>query len=294
MRFPEKVDVLHRGLLPFRVWQYFERLKEYAKSDPARFIAAAGTLAHYVGDSSQPLHGSIFSDGIEDEAPDIPRLSSRKDTHGNKLPAYRGEGVHSAYETQMINMAARSGELFTRIRENLGNDHGMTLVRDGREAALATLTCMGDVAAILPPRTLIDVFEKSFAPGALPHTKALWSELQDETGKVMALGVRTLAMIWDAAWKAGGGTGNPGRIDQDVLRKHYEDPHFRAFRHDRRNRSGIGPFPAAKTTPMSERGSPYFRLASIRRRLRRSPFCGPSSPASRQTAGRTTRSSRRP
>ena len=28
--FPEKVDVLHRGILPFRVWQYFERMKDYA------------------------------------------------------------------------------------------------------------------------------------------------------------------------------------------------------------------------------------------------------------------------
>jgi hypothetical protein len=224
--FPEKVDVLHRGLLPFRVWQYFDRLKVYAKDDPERFIAAAGTLAHYVGDASQPLHGSIFSDGVKDEEPDIPRESTRKDKHGNKLPAYRGEGVHSVYETEMINMAARNGDLFKEIQKNLGEDHDMTLVRDGREAAVATLTCMRDVAAILPPRKIIDVFEKSFAPGALPHTRALWSELQSETGAVMSLGVRTLAMIWDAAWKAGGGKGNPGRINPDALRKHYEDPDF--------------------------------------------------------------------
>ena len=75
--FPSKVDVLHRGILPFRVWQYFERLKGYAKNDPVSFIAAAGTLAHYIGDASQPLHGSTLSDGIEDEEPDIPR--DRKD-----------------------------------------------------------------------------------------------------------------------------------------------------------------------------------------------------------------------
>ena len=71
--FPNKVDVLHRGILPFRVWQYFERMKDYAATDPGKFIAAAGTLAHYVGDASQPLHGSTLSDGIPSEAPDIPR-----------------------------------------------------------------------------------------------------------------------------------------------------------------------------------------------------------------------------
>ena len=48
--FPEKVDVLHRGILPFRVWQFFERMKDYAATDPGNFIAAAGTVAHYVGD----------------------------------------------------------------------------------------------------------------------------------------------------------------------------------------------------------------------------------------------------
>src|SRR5262249_28309936 len=56
--FPQTVDVLHRGILPFRVWQIFDRMKEFAVNDPSGFIAAAGILAHYVGDASQPLHGS--------------------------------------------------------------------------------------------------------------------------------------------------------------------------------------------------------------------------------------------
>ncbi|UZE47412.1 hypothetical protein ONR75_21015 [Rhodopseudomonas sp. P2A-2r] len=225
--FPEKVDVLHRGILPFRVWQYFERLKDFAATDPGKFIAAAGTLAHYVGDSCQPLHGSTLSDGVETEEPDIPRDSpGRKDKTGTKLPAFRGEGIHSAYETQMIDMAAKTGALFTEIRKNLGTNHSMALVPDGRGAAVATLTTMRDVAKILPPRHLIDVYEASFAPGSLPHSKALWASVGSETGQVMALGVRTLAMIWDAAWAAGGGDTNHGRIDPAVLRGHYEDPSF--------------------------------------------------------------------
>jgi hypothetical protein len=224
--FPEKVDVLHRGILPFRVWQIFERMKDYAATDPGRFIAAAGTLAHYVGDASQPLHGSTLSDGIPSEKPDIPRDSSRKDKHGNKLAAFRGEGIHSACETQMVNMAASKGLLFKEIRKNLGADHGMPLVRDGRGAALATLATMRDVAKILPPRRLIDVYEKTFSPDSPPHTQALWDAFSSETGKVMALGARTLAMIWDAAWAAGGGKPDHGRIDRDALRGHYEDVNF--------------------------------------------------------------------
>jgi hypothetical protein len=225
--FPEKVDVLHRGILPFRVWQYFERMRDYATTEPGLFIAAAGTLAHYVGDASQPLHGSTLSDGAKDEEPDTPRGSpSRKDKTGQKLPAYRGEGCHSAYETQMINWASSHDLLFQEIKKNLNDDHGVKLVGDGRGAAVATLVCMRDVARILPPRTIIDAYEKSFAPNSPPHSEALWNELGEATGKVMALGVRTLAMVWDAAWKAGGGKKHGGRIDADELRGYYENPNF--------------------------------------------------------------------
>jgi hypothetical protein len=225
--FPKPPDLLHQGILPFRVWQHFERMKDYAATAPDQFLAAAGTLAHYVGDASQPLHGSTMADGIESEEPDIPRDSpSRKDKSGEKLPAFRGEGVHSAYETQMINMAARSGELFAAIRKNLDANHGMTLAQDGRAAAVATLKLMRDVAKILPPRHLIDVYEASFKPGSPSHPQALWQALREPTGQVMALGARALAMIWDAAWKAGGGTANPGRIDPATLRGCYENPDF--------------------------------------------------------------------
>jgi hypothetical protein len=224
--FPEKVNTLHRGILPFRVAQYFEGLKEFAAIDPVRFIAAAGTLAHYVGDASQPLHGSIFSDGIPDAEPDIARDSGKKDKQGNKLPAHRGEGIHSAYETQMINWAARKGLLFKEIRKYLDADHGLPLAADSRAAAVATLTCMHDVAGVLPPRELIDAYEQTFDPDSPPHSQALWEAVGAKTGEVMAIGVRTLAMIWDAAWKAGGGSVNAGRMDPVELRAHYEDVGF--------------------------------------------------------------------
>src|SRR5205823_4069434 len=41
--FKPKPAVLKRGILPFRVWQYFERMKGFAATDPDKFIAAAGT-----------------------------------------------------------------------------------------------------------------------------------------------------------------------------------------------------------------------------------------------------------
>jgi len=230
--FPKPVDELHRGILPFRAWQFFERMKDFAANKPASFIAAAGILSHYVGDACQPLHGSTMADGIEGEQPDIPRDSpSREDRDGNKKPAFRGEGVHTAYETNMINSAVNKKNaqhqslLFAEIALNLGADHNMTLVQNGKGAAKAVLTLMRDVAGILPPRRIVDVYEHSFVTHE-SHVGALWTGTGKETGRIMALGIRTLAMLWEAAWVAGGGHTNAGQIDQGDLRALYEDSNF--------------------------------------------------------------------
>lgn len=220
-------NALRKGILPLRIWQYFERLKNYAATDPAKFLAAAGTLAHYVGDACQPLHGSSMSDGDESGQPDIPRDSpTRENADGSKKPAYRGEGVHGAFETEMISSAASRGLLFAEILKNLDTDHGLDLRTDGREAALAVVELMKEVAGILPPTEIIDAYERSFAPGSPSHNKALWADLGVRTGEVMALGVRTLAMIWDAAWTEGNGNAQPVRLDPDDLRTLYENPDF--------------------------------------------------------------------
>ena len=84
---------------------------------------------------------------------------------------------------------------------------------------------MRDVAQILPPRDIIDIYEQSFAEGA-PHTTALWTGTRTQTGQVMALGIRTLAMLWDAAWAAGGGNANVGQVTKEALRALYEETNF--------------------------------------------------------------------
>ena len=56
------------GLLPFRVWQIFDLMVDYAKTGKLpQFVCAAGVLAHYVGDACQPLHGSYLADGYSDQ-----------------------------------------------------------------------------------------------------------------------------------------------------------------------------------------------------------------------------------
>jgi hypothetical protein len=57
----------HRGLLPFRVWQIFDEMCQFAADgDAHKFVCAAGVLCHYVGDACQPLHISYLHDGESD------------------------------------------------------------------------------------------------------------------------------------------------------------------------------------------------------------------------------------
>src|SRR5262249_40866397 len=56
-----------RGLLPFRVWQFFDAMSTFAgQGDVTGFLSSFVIVAYYVGYSSQTLHGSIFPDCFAD------------------------------------------------------------------------------------------------------------------------------------------------------------------------------------------------------------------------------------
>jgi len=68
-----------RGALPFRVWQIYNEMVRFVREGNIdKFVCAAGILAHYIGDASQPLHASQFHHGRNKEE----------------------EKVHSYYETE--------------------------------------------------------------------------------------------------------------------------------------------------------------------------------------------------
>lgn len=87
-----------RGALPYRVWQIYNEMVTFVnQEDVARFVCAAGILAHYVADACQPLHASQFHDGRPDR-PDE-------------------KGVHSYYETKMLDRFAV--DIVGKINEEL-------------------------------------------------------------------------------------------------------------------------------------------------------------------------------
>jgi len=171
------------------------------------FIAAAGTMAHYVGDACQPLHGSQFADGFKDES---------------------GKGVHSAYETNMIDDNAK--DVVKNLRNALGTVARPAVVKTGQEAAVAVVRLMDRAAHKIDPTKLINAFIAAGGGHSKKLTTALFTDFGVATGEVMADGVVTLAMLWESAWENGGGNLIPDSKLQPIpkpdLQTIYEDQLF--------------------------------------------------------------------
>lgn len=192
-------DPWHQGLLPFRIWQFYDAMVAYLQSnDAAGFIAAAGTLAHYVGDACQPLHGSMYADG--DPYRTVDRLRPQS---GRTETVRYASGIHSAYETKMLDRF--KGDILTAAGQRLPANHGLPLATSGHEAASATIRLMASVADIIDPKSICDRFEELGGKPTVPVIRGLWEDYGSDTVDVMVLGARTLAMIYDGAWRAGGG-----------------------------------------------------------------------------------------
>jgi len=93
------------GCLPFRVWQIWEAMKTYLQNgDALRFVAAAGVLAHYLGDASQPLHCSFKHHGNPPTRTRNGRKYPYRSSHQKfkdfkKTPKAK---IHAIYEQQMF------------------------------------------------------------------------------------------------------------------------------------------------------------------------------------------------
>jgi hypothetical protein len=169
-----------RGLLPFRVWQFFDEMVDAAKrKDITRFVCAAGICAHYVGDACQPLHISYMFNGEP----------------GADGKSKRGEGVHSAYEDAMLRR--NSTELLALLQKKLAS--GAKAVKaptTGKEAAIRTVELMRRTFATIKPKDLVD----AYAAG-----NELWPLFGADTVTVIADGVMTQRAIWRGAWNTGHG-----------------------------------------------------------------------------------------
>jgi hypothetical protein len=183
---PAPPEDKHRGSLPFRVAQLYDiMVAAVADNDVTRYVAAAGVLAHYIGDACQPLHVSRLHHGEPDTKDD--------------------DKVHEAYENDMLDQHRE--EVVSGVNALLADYHagdagGPDLFTGADKAAVTVVALMKRSIAGIAPQEILDAFLGHPGRG---RTQFLWDTFSERTFDRLADGARTLAVIWRSAWEEGGG-----------------------------------------------------------------------------------------
>jgi hypothetical protein len=218
------------GCLPFRVWQIWKAMVESLENeDVLRFVAAAGVLAHYVGDASQPLHCSYLHHGIPPmkthEGRQYPvRHESPEFDAFKETDEYR---THALYEQRMFEVDAPAllADVNTRLQEA---GPPAPVITTGHEAAAALINMMHGAAERLSPQDIIDADDPELGPKA--RSERLWANqtIPEATIASLADSVRLLAVLWETAWEQGGGDDLP----QSAIREFTEDELEAVYRNE--------------------------------------------------------------
>ena len=199
------------GCLPFRVWQIWDAMVQFLQDeDVRRFVAAAGILAHYVGDASQPLHCSYLHHGK-------PPMKVR---NGRKYPVAHSSDefqefkktapskIHGIYEQQMFEVDAPA--LLADVNASLDAAAPLAVTIDsGHGAATALVEMMHAAFVRLPPADIIAADDPSLGPTA--RAKRFWNtpSIRSRTVASLTDSVLLLAALWQSAWDKGGGDDLP-------------------------------------------------------------------------------------
>jgi len=197
-------DRARDGILPFRIWQIYNQMVKSLKDGKVdEFICAGGIVSHYLGDTTIPLHVSYLHSGI-------PGQETK---------------VHSDYENGLLDKnMPKVFEALNSINEKVKAED---LIAGGKGAVKLAIGTMRKTLETLPPMTIIECFDNYSGQGK--YQKA-WDELGDATVKNLADGCYKMALLWESAWKEGGGENIPENklkeIDKDVLMDLYKNYYF--------------------------------------------------------------------
>jgi len=196
----QPIERKHRGLLPFRVWQIFDEMVNFAHAGKrAEFVCAAGVLCHYLGDACQPLHISYLHNGDPLQAM-THTVHHRNGATEDKQVAL-GAGCHSAYEDAMVN--ANRAKILKGL-DKTKTVQAMERVSTGFEAALKTIELMRTTFERLSPSDIVSAYV-AFNGAKKELSAYLWGKFGDETISCMQDGTHLLAVLWESAWIEGGG-----------------------------------------------------------------------------------------
>lgn len=212
-----KVKDKSKGILPFRIWQFFDALTGFAQQgDATAFVTAAGILAHYVGDACQPLHISYMFNGQ-------PMADG----------SLKGEHVHSLFETTMVNKFI--GEILPVCLQKSKTPKFKKVlpIDQGKQAAGATVEMMKKTFQLVPPQTLVNIvhqYKDQQGLGDAAVAQKIWDKVgANAMAEIFVYGAYYLASIWEGAWKAGKGAQHITDLDKvevEEVSKLYENPEF--------------------------------------------------------------------
>ena len=210
-----ETDSRSRGLLPLRVWQFFDAIVAALRDgDIARAVCGMGVVSHYIGDACQPLHGSMLSDGYRDRA-------------AADAKTWPGRGVHATYEDKMVDRF--SAPLLAAIgpAAKTGAGGAIPPIGNGQDAAFATITLMDFSARTIPPTELCDRYIALGGGTSKPVVQGLWDSFGERTATLMGAGANTLAATWQAALSVADVTLPAAEtFSETALAAIYQDPAF--------------------------------------------------------------------
>jgi hypothetical protein len=195
------------GALPFRVWQIWDAMVKYLQEgDVIHFVAAAGVLAHYVGDASQPLHCSYLHHGV----PPMVSVGRRKYPVPRDSDAFKEfkttkpSKIHGIYEETMLEVDPAA--VLTDVDAALAKGSSLKFeISSGHDAGVSVIKLMKASQKRLAPMTIIDADDPDQGPKA--RATILWKNdtIRNATVESLADSVSLLAALWTAAWEVGGG-----------------------------------------------------------------------------------------
>jgi hypothetical protein len=135
-------------------------------------------------------------------------------------------GVHSVYEEKMVDRFAPDiGTALDQFDfDSLGPK--LALVKTGHEAGAAVVSLMRRTSRGLPPETICNAYTDLGGGSGAAVVKGLWTQCGKDTVACIADGTRTLAMLWDSAYRAAGKKKFAGAKSSADLKKIYENKKF--------------------------------------------------------------------
>jgi len=141
----------------------------------------------------------------------------------------RGKGIHSAYETAMVDHQAPA--ILAGYHAKLPATPMPPFVANGHGAAVETVALMDRAAAAVDIVALIELYAQEGGGKSKKVTQKLFDQFGDGTIQTMCDGTKVLAMIWESAWRVAGGeqkfaNADIKAINKNSLRARYEKTDF--------------------------------------------------------------------